>query len=65
MSKLVLTKQNVQIVLETFDNKVTIHYEFINDADTSKDSLEDYIYLLDKIQTYMKSGEYEVKKETA
>ena len=65
MNKLILTKKNVQISLETSDQKVSIHYEFINDSDAANDSLEDYIYLLDKISSYMKSGEYEVKKESA
>ncbi len=64
MKKLILTKENVKIELSLNTDKVTIFYEFGSD---DKDNLEDYIYLLEKIEKYMQSGEYQIeeKKESA
>jgi hypothetical protein len=64
MSKIILTRDNIAtITVETTSDKCIISYTFIKD-DNNRDSLEDYIYLLDKIQNYMQSGEYKVVKES-
>lgn len=60
MERITLTKGSAKIVVDTLKDKVVIHYEFIKDA---TDSLDDYIYLLDKIHAYMKSGEYVVENQ--
>ena len=58
--KLILKKEDIKIELRLRGKKVSILYEF---ADAQKDNLEDYNYLLDRIQSYLKSGEYSVENQ--
>lgn len=60
MKKLILKKENIRIELTTKGKKAVIKYEF---TDNKKNNLEDYIYLLEKIEQYAKSGEYSVEKQ--
>ena len=62
MNRLTLTKDKVKIVIESTNESCTINYTFAKNDD-EKNQLDDYIYLLDKILLYMKSGEYEVVEE--
>ena len=62
MNRLTLTKDKVKIVVETTNKNCTINYTFTKNDD-NKNQLDDYVYLLDKILSYMKSGEYEVVEE--
>jgi hypothetical protein len=64
MNKITLTRDKIAtITVETTEDKCMINYTFIKD-DNNKDSLEDYIYLLEKISSYMKSGEYKIEEES-
>jgi hypothetical protein len=53
-----LRKGDVRIKLEYLKKKVVLQFDF---PEKEKENLDDYIYLLEKIERYMKSGEYSVQ----
>lgn len=53
-----LRKGDIKIKLEYQKKKVVLHFDF---PEKEKENLDDYLYLLDKIDRYIKSGEYDVK----
>jgi hypothetical protein len=53
-----LRKGDVRIKLEYLKKKVVLQFDF---PEKEKENLEDYMYLLEKIERYIKSGEYNVE----
>ncbi len=60
MSKksITLRKGDIKIKLEYRKQKVVLHFDF---PEKEKENLDDYLYLLEKIERYIKSGEYDVE----
>lgn len=53
-----LRKGDIKIKLEYRKEKVVLHFDL---PEKEKENLDDYLYLLDKIERYIKSGEYDVE----
>lgn len=60
MQKMILKKDKVEINLEENDKKIVIQFHLESD---NEKNLDEFLYLLDKLDEYVKSGEYEVKLE--
>jgi len=54
---IILQKNSIKIKVEYHKKKVALHFDFYE-----KENLEDYIFLLDKIDKWIKSGEYTVSR---